>query len=563
MLALLLLVLVLSSLAAAGSGAPGLINVTQLNLKFSASEVEREISVDMSENLKGSTCRWSFRGDRKERASDAVVTYQNDVVDAQEWVEYASFDIASTKANSHILTGLYQGLDQLSGWRRSKRMHFAVPRSHPRNADREACISLAESAVRRPTKAYLGLEHLSQPEYLIEAKNALVNSIGVVALQCGYWQGHESCLTNIKSAGRNWRKACNDQVPPEKWSRLGSVVSSIKLGASLNLSSHENRNIYRCFFEARELGLNASYFLTNPRRTNRLFLMTAAWDYNYHHYTFEGLLRLYRHVDFLRENKDILIHQQAEDAIIADRTVSCSSCRQMREHMLEFFNISKRRIIRGVVYAKQVYLPRGTHCSSPFHHAVSLRKLAKTMIGIAFGLSSEKVRQSTLLEVQNMLPKFNRPVVLIQNRKCVDEDDNTKNARYTARCDERSWNETFFRRFVDEVNSSFGETHDVWIHQSSETLAAQIKLHASADIVFGLHGAGLTNVMFVRPGGLLVEIVGFWDGRILPLCGHYGPFASVFNINHLIHNFDSSGKFMTFDVKEVVSEAKSFFAQVH
>ena len=31
---------------------------------------------------------------------------------------------------------------------------------------------------------------------------------------------------------------------------------------------------------------------------------------------------------------------------------------------------------------------------------------------------------------------------------------------------------------------------------------------------------GLTNIMFMPPGSLLVEIVGVFDGRMLPLCGN-------------------------------------------
>jgi len=32
----------------------------------------------------------------------------------------------------------------------------------------------------------------------------------------------------------------------------------------------------------------------------------------------------------------------------------------------------------------------------------------------------------------------------------------------------------------------------------------------------GIHGAGLTNIMFMKPGGTLVEITGEFDGRMAP-----------------------------------------------
>eukprot|EP01035_Chromulina_nebulosa_P017072 gene17072-22584_t len=66
-------------------------------------------------------------------------------------------------------------------------------------------------------------------------------------------------------------------------------------------------------------------------------------------------------------------------------------------------------------------------------------------------------------------------------------------------------------------------------------------MYANADIVIGVHGAGMTNIMFMRPGSLLVEIVGQFDGRMLPYCGYYGPLASVFGIHHYVYYFDSNG----------------------
>ena len=44
--------------------------------------------------------------------------------------------------------------------------------------------------------------------------------------------------------------------------------------------------------------------------------------------------------------------------------------------------------------------------------------------------------------------------------------------------------------------------------------------------------------MFMRPGSLLVEIVGQFDGRMLPLCGYHGPLASIFGVHHYIYYYD-------------------------
>jgi capsular polysaccharide biosynthesis protein len=67
-----------------------------------------------------------------------------------------------------------------------------------------------------------------------------------------------------------------------------------------------------------------------------------------------------------------------------------------------------------------------------------------------------------------------------------------------------------------------------------ECLACQIRAYATADIVIGLHGAGITNMMFMPPGSLVVEIVGQFDGRMTPLCGYHGPLAAIYGAMHAL-----------------------------
>jgi hypothetical protein len=44
--------------------------------------------------------------------------------------------------------------------------------------------------------------------------------------------------------------------------------------------------------------------------------------------------------------------------------------------------------------------------------------------------------------------------------------------------------------------------------------------------------------MFMPPGSFLVEIVGYFDGKMLPVCGIYGPLAAVFGVHHYIYYYD-------------------------
>ncbi len=73
---------------------------------------------------------------------------------------------------------------------------------------------------------------------------------------------------------------------------------------------------------------------------------------------------------------------------------------------------------------------------------------------------------------------------------------------------------------------------------------------------------GMTNVMFMRPGSLLVEIVGQFDGRMLPLCGYHGPLVSIFGVHHYIYYYDWKAA-EALDASAIAKEAYEFYADLH
>ena len=52
-------------------------------------------------------------------------------------------------------------------------------------------------------------------------------------------------------------------------------------------------------------------FSTPVKRHKRVFVISAGWDSNYHHFLLDSLTRLVRHIDFLRANPDVMIHIRA------------------------------------------------------------------------------------------------------------------------------------------------------------------------------------------------------------------------------------------------------------
>lgn len=82
--------------------------------------------------------------------------------------------------------------------------------------------------------------------------------------------------------------------------------------------------------------------------------------------------------------------------------------------------------------------------------------------------------------------------------------------------------------------------------------------YESTDVLIGFHGAGITNAMFMKPNSVLIELLGHFDGRMLPLCGYHGPFSAIFGVHHYSHHYDYIGN-ATLNMHNVVAEIFDFY----
>jgi len=68
--------------------------------------------------------------------------------------------------------------------------------------------------------------------------------------------------------------------------------------------------------------------------------------------------------------------------------------------------------------------------------------------------------------------------------------------------------------------------------------------------------------MFMRPGTVLVEIVGQYDLRMPPVCGFYGPFSAVFGVHHFQYYYDGVLDADSLKIADVVKQAHSFYTSI-
>jgi len=68
----------------------------------------------------------------------------------------------------------------------------------------------------------------------------------------------------------------------------------------------------------------------------------------------------------------------------------------------------------------------------------------------------------------------------------------------------------------------------------------QVRLFHDADIVFGIHGAGLTNTLYMQPGGIVVEVVPFFDSRHAPIIGIFPRLSHIIGLHHFTYHLGDS-----------------------
>ncbi|RYH23719.1 DUF563 domain-containing protein [archaeon] len=52
---------------------------------------------------------------------------------------------------------------------------------------------------------------------------------------------------------------------------------------------------------------------------------------------------------------------------------------------------------------------------------------------------------------------------------------------------------------------------------AADCLACELRQYRKVDLLVGLHGAGMTNMIFMKPNSVVLEITGQYDGRMVSI----------------------------------------------
>lgn len=374
--------------------------------------------------------------------------------------------------------------------------------------------------------------NLASPFY-VASGSTIVAMTGMSILPCGVWGYLASC------------------------GAASAVTSTKQIARSFGDESTVSRNIEALLTKNRSVIID-DILWTLPRY-DRVLVLTQRFDHETGHFLSEILPRLVYFYSFLRKNKDVKIHlgfHRYANEVLADKFV---------RGYLVWLGLEKRIVSDTIIVDKTGYFPREGNCQDALYNAVELRATRKILVEkasakvpmirtwinrVPFQPSSRSILAKGLFSTFSYadkapegdvgeamaLDKASHFVVLIVMRMSKDV------------VGERNWRpDTLDRLQASLTDILFTKSpmkaiknKDIWVFSDNDVdlmscIPCQIAMFSQASVVIGLHGAGLANTIYMKPGGYVVEVVPVFDTRFLPVVGIFPRLSSTMGLNHFTY----------------------------
>jgi hypothetical protein len=477
-------------------------------------------------------------------------------------------------------------------WGMEKESRWEIPATHP-GQDKNNCLKMSFLAAEgKPLSFYNEFRQVDRAFYIAHASYALIHPSGATAISCGYYMGEE-CCENRWDYAKEWKDNCFKALKDKKLSFMSLFDDNLdsKTRAMVEDSCSDHRDIGL----PNHAGLGpASVMHTLKRVKGTVFVLPALWDYNYHHWVADSLARLAHSIRFLRIHKHVRLHVRAFETYDGMHFRSDQFKQQaklMRSRFLSLLGIDPHRVISGHVLADRVIVARCTRCSYGLSNPVELRLLRKHLLAMS---------DMKLYSWMNVGHNTNTSSVSDHHRRQLLPEDHPMYVPRTAhhghvnthqharRHHNRSNHITSNHLLSVVLQQRYASVHDTdrdWTDATVELIAAALKQHlpphrltilsskaskepsyclacdiktySGAHVLVGAHGAGLTNLLFLPPGSLVVEVAGEIKDVNMPVCGYYGPLASAVGAHHLlyVHNREPGGYL---DPEQLAKQTSSF-----
>lgn len=437
--------------------------------------------------------------------------------------EYLRLPEPLTAANEALKWGKTWGKDKAILWSTAQKgIMPSIPLDHPRQ-NASYCYSQVLKATEGPYAAYSKLKDSFTVPFLNAYSNVVISDTGDLGLPCGFIQHRQGCVARVLRKMREWRRSF-----PKNF-----------------LFGNSSRTVYE-----------------------DVFVIDALWDFNYHHFLHDSVLRLVPFLSFLRNHSNIKIKIRADvDGTGALNSLKMNAGKYIQMGILALLGLETNRLVYGgEIEAIRAYVPNAIGCNSPLKHSIELRRLS---IFLQQGATRYHSSVTTSDGCEMPPPRSTmqrggtaKRNICVQDRQCVLPPDPWRCFR-DAESGElvKALENSFPLDSVFLIKEVRNYSTIVLSGAYAERMACGIKQSSQCDMLVGFHGAGLTNMMFMNPGGVVAEIVGQFDGRMVPICGYHGPLAAVFALHHYIYYFDGHSE--RFNVSDFARELKDFDVQLH
>ena len=359
------------------------------------------------------------------------------------------------------------------------------------------CIAASEHALPVPDS----MRTLNSYPFLVTTKNALISRSGFLALPCGPFGLFASC------------EAVKYGVPSSN-----ALVSSAQGCRDSNAISGTDGN-------------SSCPFITH----DRVFVMTQYDDTQIGQFILEALPKLVYHLDFLLANPDVKIHYGFTKRASIPTFV-------LPHNIFNWLGLGDR-LVKGSIYGKEIYVPREGGCQDAGYNAWEVVTTRDTFLRLAGVDQNEETTKRSILIIKRT------------NSEYVANNGDYK---------QRRWPAEIYVTLLRELEISF-PNHRIDIFSDSDKKLmkcreCQIKMFHNSDITIAIHGAGLTNTMFMKPGGIVVEVIPVFDTRHAPLTGIFPRLSSIIGLSH--YTYYTSQDINNLNAVELVKKTLAFALEV-
>ena len=283
---------------------------------------------------------------------------------------------------------------------------------------------------------------------------------------------------------------------------------------------------------------------------DKVFAVGQGDDSFFYDQHLEVMPRLVYHLDFLQAHPEIKIMVGCESGHTKNHTAW--GLRHMllsMEPLMKLAGLSMDRlVVHRHVFAREIYLPMEGGCQDPVYNTWQILSMRERFLnvlnitrspppGVEESMPVRNSSSSRQLLRQVHKKKRKKPIMLLIKRSSGAK--HTRN--YEGGLTLRLWDDDFTKRLMRDLRTRFpGYNVKIFSDQDEKTMRCypcQIRAFAEADVLIGMHGAGLSNQLYMKPNSAVVELCPYAnDGRCLLGGGPFSRLAAVMSHNYMIHH---------------------------